>query len=337
MMRLPLIGIATAALALPVGSAEAREGAATDAGDARGKASRDGVLSPGRGGQLLRIRTGSGLVAKRTRYVLRRQLVTVEATVRPYRAERRQAVMRVLRSSKRVRMFRKPVKQKGSTGRVRFQFRPGRKGSYLVRVGVGGRWGSVSELEFKSLSSHGSGLGARGLRVRLLQRGLRKLGYPAPLSGRLDTATARAVRAFRQVNGLGRAGRATRGVYARVFRKRGAFEPRRTRAGKHVEFDWSRQVLALVRNGRARRTYYVSSGTPATPTVYGTYRFYRKEPGYNALGMLHSNYFVGGYAIHGYKSVPTYPASHGCIRVPIPQAREIDRWISFGDPLVSYR
>ena len=37
-------------------------------------------------------------------------------------------------------------------------------------------------------------------------------------------------------------------------------------------------------------------------------------------GMVHSNYFIGGYAIHGYVSVPAYPASHGCLRVPIPDA-----------------
>ena len=39
--------------------------------------------------------------------------------------------------------------------------------------------------------------------------------------------------------------------------------------------------------------------------------------------MLHPNYFIGGYAIHGYP-VPNYPASHGCIRVPIPNALQID-------------
>ena len=28
-------------------------------------------------------------------------------------------------------------------------------------------------------------------------------------------------------------------------------------------------------------------------------------------------YFLRGFAIHGYPSVPTYPASHGCVRVPM--------------------
>lgn len=331
MRYLPLIGIVTA-MALPVGSAQARVQVPPGG-------FKDGeTLKPvPQRAQVVRAFARSGLTRGGKRYVLRRQLVRVEVTAKPYRAESRQAALHVFRGGKRVRTLRKPLKQKAGAGRARFQFRPGRKGTYTLAPDVNSDRPIAFGLRLTSLSSHGSGLGARGLRVRLLQRGLRALGYPAPVNGRFDAATARAVRAFRQVNGLGRAGRATRGVYARVFRGRGAFKPRRTRAGKHVEFDWSRQVLALVRGGRARRTYYVSSGTPATPTVYGTYRFHRKEPGYNALGMLHSNYFVGGYAIHGYKSVPTYPASHGCIRVPIPQAREIDRWISFGDPLVSYR
>ena len=27
--------------------------------------------------------------------------------------------------------------------------------------------------------------------------------------------------------------------------------------------------------------------------------------------------FVGNFAIHGYPSVPPYPASHGCVREPM--------------------
>ena len=36
------------------------------------------------------------------------------------------------------------------------------------------------------------------------------------------------------------------------------------------------------------------------------------------LGTLYDPmYFTGGYAIHGNPSVPPYPASHGCVRVPM--------------------
>ena len=96
-------------------------------------------------------------------------------------------------------------------------------------------------------------------------------------------------------------------------------------------------MLALVDRGRAHDVYHASSGTASTPTVFGSFRFYRKQPGFNSHGMLHSNYFIGGYAIHGYASVPSYPASHGCIRIPIPNARQVDRQIELGQRIFVYR
>ena len=47
--------------------------------------------------------------------------------------------------------------------------------------------------------------------------------------------------------------------------------------------------------------------------------------------MVHSSYFIGGYAIHGYVDVPPYAASHGCLRVPIPSAWSIYAWVRMGD------
>jgi lipoprotein-anchoring transpeptidase ErfK/SrfK len=182
-----------------------------------------------------------------------------------------------------------------------------------------------------------AGQGARGTKVLLLQRGLRSLRFATPVTGYYDAGTARAVNAYRKTNNLGGTGYAAAGVYARVFRRRGAFRLKYPRAGKHVEFDWSRQVVVLADRGRPYRVYHASSGTPATPTVFGTFRFYRKQPGTNASGMLHSNYFIRGYAIHGYPSVPNYPASHGCIRVPNPNAADINRWIRLGDRVFVYR
>jgi lipoprotein-anchoring transpeptidase ErfK/SrfK len=85
------------------------------------------------------------------------------------------------------------------------------------------------------------------------------------------------------------------------------------------------------------RIYPTASGAPATPTVLGSFRVYRKTPGTNSLGMVDSNYFIGGYAIHGYPSVPPFPASHGCLRVPIPDAAAIDAWLRHGDGVIVYR
>jgi hypothetical protein len=182
-----------------------------------------------------------------------------------------------------------------------------------------------------------SGSGSNGQHVRLLQIGLRRLAFVGPLNGRHDAATGRAVLAFRKTNNMSRITSANRNVMRMLFAGRGGFKLKYPKAGKHVEADLSRQVLVLADKGRPVRIYHTSSGAPATPTVRGTFRFYRNQPGTNAKGMVHSKYFIRGYAIHGYKSVPTHPASHGCLRVPIPNARAIYDWIELGDRIMVYR
>jgi peptidoglycan hydrolase-like protein with peptidoglycan-binding domain len=175
--------------------------------------------------------------------------------------------------------------------------------------------------------------------VLLLQRELLQLGYATPVTGYYDDATARAVFAFRKVNGLGWDGYASGEVYAKLLRGQGAYQLRYPTAGtkgKHVEFDWSRQVLVLAKGGKPYRTYHASSGKPSTPTVFGSFHFYRKSPGTNSHGMVYSSYFIGGYAIHGYADVPNYPASHGCLRVPIPNAIQIYNQIDLGEPIFVY-
>ncbi len=79
-----------------------------------------------------------------------------------------------------------------------------------------------------------------------------------------------------------------------------------------------------------RAIYTMSSGKPSTPTVIGHFNVYSKTPGVNSEGMVDSNYFIRGYAIHGYPEVPTYAASHGCLRVPIPDAPAIYGWVQMG-------
>jgi lipoprotein-anchoring transpeptidase ErfK/SrfK len=73
-----------------------------------------------------------------------------------------------------------------------------------------------------------------------------------------------------------------------------------------------------------------------TPTILGSYRVYRKDLGTNAKGMVDASYFIRGYAIHGYVSVPAFPASHGCFRVPVPNAKTIFDWVRMGTRVDSY-
>jgi hypothetical protein len=277
----------------------------------------------------------SGLATSRARYVAPQQQVRVVGKVKPA-VPGEVLTLYALRGKKASKTVRRKV---GRGGRFVFKFKVGNPGRVRIVIKHGA---SPAQVAFRararkiSVVDWQAGAGERGVKVLLLQRALLKEGYATPVTGYYDDATARGVLAFRKANELGRDGFATKQVFAMLARGNGAFKLRFPKAGKHVEFDWSRQVLVLARGGKPYRTYHTSSGTPATPTVFGTFHFYLQTPGTNAKGMVHSSYFIGGYAIHGYASVPSFPASHGCLRVPIPNALQIFSWIDIGDTIYSY-
>lgn len=178
----------------------------------------------------------------------------------------------------------------------------------------------------------------KGPIAKFFNRELRGAGYHMGSIGkRLNWASRLGILAFRKVNGM----KWNTGYSKRIFRKlllgTGSFRPRRKAAGRHVEADLSRQVMALVVNGRAAHVFHVSSGTSSTPTVTGRFRFYLRQPGYNGKRMYYSVYFTGNYATHGFDPVPTYPASHGCLRNPIPYSRFIYGWVQMGMLMWVYR
>ncbi len=293
------------------------------------------VPAPGR----FSIAVRGGQATKRARYVATGTRVKVIGTSRPF-APGQSAVLAIYRGGRLVATRSAAIHQARGGARVDFTFTARRRGllKLVIRHGVAPTQGAFrSRVAKVRVVAPQAGQGARGVKVLLLQRGLRRLGFAVPVTGSYDGGTSRAVLAFRKANGMGRNGYAGKRVFSLVMRGRGAFRVRYPAAGRHVEFDWSRQLLALIDRGRPRRVYHASSGKPSTPTVFGTFRFYRKEPGTNSHGMVHSNYFIGGYAIHGYRSVPSYAASHGCIRVPIPNAADIDRQISLGETIFVYR
>jgi L,D-transpeptidase catalytic domain/Putative peptidoglycan binding domain len=239
----------------------------------------------------------------------------------------------VFNGSKRLHHRSIGVKRAGAGGTFSFYFKPGGRGVYRIRAMDAG--GTTSKRLYVVRPS--ASAGASGTAVRALQSRLHQLGYLVPISGRFDGSTGRAVLAFRKVNGFARTMSASSAVFKKLARGGGGFHVRYPSAGKHAEFDWSRQVLALVRGAKPVMVLHASSGKPSTPTVFGRFHFYSKTPGYNAHGMYYSNYFVGGYAIHGYDPVPDYAASHGCIRIPIPSAKRVYRWIDLGDTMYVYR
>jgi hypothetical protein len=286
---------------------------------------------------LLRLKLSSVLKARKRVAAIGSKRLRISGTLAPYAGG--SVTIRVSRRGRTVKRVARPLTRRGDRGRFRISFRPGGRGSYVVRASRAGD----GELERGSdrirlvVIRSSAGPGSRGPAVRALQRRLSALGYRTPVSGSFGASTSRAVLAFRKVNGMGRSSFAGRAVFSRLQRGGGAFKMRYPKAGKHVEFDWSRQVLVLARGRRAVRIVHASSGAAATPTVFGSYRFYLKTPGYNSKGMYYSSYFIGGYAIHGYASVPNFPASHGCIRIPIASAKSVYGWIRHGDRISVYR
>jgi L,D-transpeptidase catalytic domain len=181
------------------------------------------------------------------------------------------------------------------------------------------------------------GPGAQGQSVRLLQSELDVLHYAVPLTGVFDEGTGQALVAYRKMTGLERIPYAGMQVFELLARHGGGFHVRYRADGRHVEANLTRQVLAEIEpGGNVRRIYTMSSGKPSTPTVIGRFQVYLKTPGVNTEGMVDSNYFIRGYAIHGYPEVPTYAASHGCLRVPIPDAPSIYAWVQEGMPVDVY-
>jgi hypothetical protein len=172
--------------------------------------------------------------------------------------------------------------------------------------------------------------------VRLFNRLLDKRGYYVTGGSSYGDGTKRAVMAFRKVNRMPRNWDATPGIFRTLANGKGGFHLRYPGAGRHVEVDISRQVMVLADGGKARHIFHVSTGAPATPTIRGHFHFYRKDPGFNSVGMYYSVYFIRGYATHGYHSVPAYNASHGCVRNPIPNSKFIYNWISLGMSIYTY-
>ncbi|HEV2835341.1 MAG TPA: L,D-transpeptidase, partial [Pyrinomonadaceae bacterium] len=123
----------------------------------------------------------------------------------------------------------------------------------------------------------------------------------------------------------------------------------RDRGYEHVEVDVDRQVLMLVNDHGSVRVLPVSTGSGETfmdlgqPSIAytprGRFVVYDKTYGWeNGLlgSVYYANYITGGVAIHGYETVPTRPASHGCIRIPMFAAREVSRLLKLGTIVLVY-
>jgi lipoprotein-anchoring transpeptidase ErfK/SrfK len=124
------------------------------------------------------------------------------------------------------------------------------------------------------------------------------------------------------------------------------------RGAAALEVDLTRQVLYYAVNGSIRRIldastgggyYYVGSdGTTQraiTPTGHFSIKYKVNRWVTAKLGVLYRPaYFnYSGYAIHGEPEVPSYPASHGCVRITVPAMDRIYSRLTDGMSVWIYR
>ncbi len=262
--------------------------------------------------------------------------VPVIGTITPFAPGQRARVTYYLDGRRLHSKSVKVRKGKGATGRFRSSIRVEKNGKYAAAASHAATAALGADSTVRKswrVSFPGLRQGKCGLVVVGFKKAMRKMGYVVNDGRCFGGKTARGVLAYRKVNGMTRSFGAGKGLVKRVFGGRGAYRVRHPGAGEHLEVSLSKQVLVFADGDKPVAVYPISSGKSSTPTVTGHFRFYMTQPGYNSHGMYYSFYFIGGYAIHGYASVPNYPASHGCLRTFIADQPEIFNRIHMGEDI----
>jgi L,D-transpeptidase catalytic domain len=255
---------------------------------------------------------------------------TVAPAVRGARVE-----VSLLRSGRAVATARPKL---GGDGRFAAEMRVTEPGTYRVRATFaddahlrGGASDGPDATPLPNLRQ-----GSHGAFVRLLERRLVELHYRLEgIDRRYDVRTADAVVAFRKVQGMDRVFTVTPAVW-RALADPVVPRPRSDIAAFHFEVDQTHQVLLTVDRGEVTSISHISTGKPSTPTHDGSFRVYRKVAALTSGGLYWPSYFDGLRALHGYVEVPTYPASHGCVRIPYWNAKWVYRHAPIGTRVIVY-
>jgi lipoprotein-anchoring transpeptidase ErfK/SrfK len=190
--------------------------------------------------------------------------------------------------------------------------------------------------------------GSSGPEVERLQRRLAELGYdPGAPDGNFGTGTTYAVWAFQKVHALPVDGVVTDQVWAALDQPKPPPVLVPDGGATRVEVDLRSQLLTVYQGDALRLVTHTSTGnrkrycedgycgTAITPA--GSFRFLWRVRGWRTshLGQLYNPvYFTwSGIAVHGANSVPNYPASHGCVRIPMHIAEYFPALVQRGDPV----
>lgn len=191
--------------------------------------------------------------------------------------------------------------------------------------------------------------GDKGPEVAAVQQRLIELKFdPGPADGSFGQGTAYAVQGFQKLNGMRPDGVVGPEVAAALNAPAAPTPLVPDGGADRVEVDIRRQLLFLYEGGELRLITHVSTGSNEkycvegdcdnkAVTPIGAFRFSWRYKGWrqSRLGKLYNPvYFTSsGVAVHGALSVPTYPASHGCVRIPMHIAEYFPSLVDRGDPV----
>jgi peptidoglycan hydrolase-like protein with peptidoglycan-binding domain len=180
--------------------------------------------------------------------------------------------------------------------------------------------------------------GMSGADVLALQHRLAALHYWVPAyTGELSYDNVETLYAFQAINNLPMTGKVDAATGRALVSPR-SYTPRDTRVPTRIEVDINvnRQLLVYYKNNAIALISHVSTGRvdfATTPT--GTYTANIFMPGTIVvpLGVMYNPVFFIStlYAIHGDTAVPSYPDSHGCVRIPIDLSKVFYKMIDVAD------
>jgi hypothetical protein len=176
---------------------------------------------------------------------------------------------------------------------------------------------------------------------RGVQKRLMSLGYlPAEaVTGAWNARTSHAVVAFQAWQRLARDGIVGPQTLAAL---ENAVRPKPTSklGGRRIEVYREKGVTLLVEHAKVVRALHSSSGKRTYETPAGSFSIFRKERNSWSVPyqvwLPYASYFNGGIAFHAYPEVPAHPASHGCVRLPVPEAPFVYSFMSIGTPVTVY-
>jgi peptidoglycan hydrolase-like protein with peptidoglycan-binding domain len=197
--------------------------------------------------------------------------------------------------------------------------------------------------------------GAKGAAVKELQLRLKELGYvPGKLDGRYGGTTQSAVWAFQKVQGFAPTSTVARKTWKALENPKAPKVLVPNGKPDRAEVNLTKQIMVLYRGGEVKLITHISSGSGIPYTEYamwngkrtkftgsartptGDFKTTWRKHGWHKsyLGQLYNPiFFNGGIAFHGALSVPLYPASHGCVRMPMNVAEEVPGLVGTGVPV----